>query len=64
MFVAKTRCAFVNFKDRTSAEHAAQAWASGLDVGGERVGVRWGRSRPGGAKEKAPQPTAVVAAPA
>lgn len=58
------RCAFVNFKDRSSAEYAAQAWASGLDVDGERVGVRWGRSRPGGAKGKAPESVPVVAAPA
>ncbi|KAI0320745.1 hypothetical protein OF83DRAFT_1052519 [Amylostereum chailletii] len=43
--VAKTRCAFVNFKDRPSAENAAQAWANGLDMEGERLGVRWGRSK-------------------
>jgi len=40
------RCAFVNFKDRASAELAALAWASGLDIEGERVSVQWGRSRP------------------
>lgn len=43
--VAKSRCAFVNFKDRASAELAAQAWAVGLDFDGERVGVKWGRGR-------------------
>lgn len=43
--VAKSRCAFVNFKDRPTAERAAQAWANGLDVDGERVVVKWGRSR-------------------
>ncbi|KAF8586530.1 pre-mRNA-splicing factor SLT11 [Ramaria rubella] len=64
VYVAKSRCAFVNFKDRESAEYAAQAWASGLDVEGERVGVRWGRSRPAGAKGKAPQVPAVVETPA
>jgi pre-mRNA-splicing factor RBM22/SLT11 len=41
-----SRCAFVNFKDRESAERAAEAWANGLDLDGERVDVRWGRSRP------------------
>ncbi|KAI0043991.1 pre-mRNA-splicing factor SLT11 [Auriscalpium vulgare] len=43
--VAKTRCAFVNFRDRAAAESAAQAWSGGLDLEGERLGVRWGRSR-------------------
>jgi len=43
--VAKSRCAFVNFKDRISAERAAEAWANGLDMDGERLGVRWGRSK-------------------
>jgi pre-mRNA-splicing factor RBM22/SLT11 len=41
------RCAFVNFKDRATAELAAEAWANGLDVDGERVGVKWGRSKAG-----------------
>lgn len=44
--VAKTRCAFANFKDRDSAEIAAAAWAKGLDIDGQRVSVKWGRSRP------------------
>jgi pre-mRNA-splicing factor RBM22/SLT11 len=44
--VEKTRCAFVNFKDRSVAETAAQAWANGLEVDGERIAVKWGRSRP------------------
>jgi pre-mRNA-splicing factor RBM22/SLT11 len=39
------RCAFVNFKDRATAERAAEAWANGLDVDGERVSIRWGRSK-------------------
>jgi len=43
--VAKTRCAFVNFKDRTSAERAAEVWALGLDINGQRAGVKWGRSK-------------------
>jgi len=43
--VAKSRCAFVNFKDRLSAERAAEAWANGLDLDGERLGIRWGRSK-------------------
>ena len=28
------------------AEIAAQAWANGLEIDGERVPVKWGRSRP------------------
>jgi len=43
--VAKSKCAFVNFTDRFAAETAAQAWANGLDMEGERVSVKWGRSR-------------------
>ncbi|KDQ61029.1 hypothetical protein JAAARDRAFT_173485 [Jaapia argillacea MUCL 33604] len=43
--VAKSKCAFINFKDRATAELAAQAWANGLDIDGERVGVKWGRSK-------------------
>src|SRR5882762_2956061 len=45
------RCAFVNFKDRVSAEQAAEAWANGLDMDGERLGVRWGRGKNGTATE-------------
>ncbi|EKM82520.1 hypothetical protein AGABI1DRAFT_111127 [Agaricus bisporus var. burnettii JB137-S8] len=44
--VAKTKCAFVNFKDRGSAEHAAQAWANGVEIDGQIASVKWGRSRP------------------
>jgi pre-mRNA-splicing factor RBM22/SLT11 len=43
--VVNFRCAFVNFKDRAAAERAAEAWANGLDMEGERLGVRWGRSK-------------------
>lgn len=43
--VAKSRCAFANFKDRDSAEIAAAAWAKGLEVDGQRVAVKWGRSK-------------------
>jgi len=46
-----TRCAFVNFKDRVSAERAAEAWAKGLDMDGQRVSVKWGRSKNGGASK-------------
>ncbi|KAI6045687.1 hypothetical protein EDC04DRAFT_3136999 [Pisolithus marmoratus] len=46
--VAKSRCAFINFKDRVSAERAAEAWAKGLDLDDHRVSVRWGRSKNGG----------------
>ena len=48
------RCAFVNFTTRLAAEQAAQAWANGLDVDGERAGVRWGKSK----KPAAPAPAA------
>jgi pre-mRNA-splicing factor RBM22/SLT11 len=41
------RCAFVNFKERSVAELAAQAWANGLEIDNERVGVKWGRSKTG-----------------
>ncbi|KAI6144810.1 hypothetical protein EDD17DRAFT_1781501 [Pisolithus thermaeus] len=51
--VAKTRCAFINFKDRVSAERAAEAWANGLDIDGQRVSARWGRSRKGVSKAPA-----------
>ncbi|KAL0581566.1 Pre-mRNA-splicing factor slt11 [Marasmius crinis-equi] len=44
--VEKSRCAFVNFKDRETAEQAAEAWANGLDIDGQRAAVKWGRSRP------------------
>ncbi|KAF9075173.1 pre-mRNA-splicing factor SLT11 [Rhodocollybia butyracea] len=43
--VAKSRCAFVNFKERDTSELAAQAWANGLEIDGERVTVKWGRSK-------------------
>lgn len=43
--VEKTRCAFVNFQDRPSAETAAEAWANGLEIDGQVVSVKWGRSR-------------------
>ncbi|KIY43582.1 hypothetical protein FISHEDRAFT_53633 [Fistulina hepatica ATCC 64428] len=56
--VAKSRCAFVNFKDRASAEHAAQAWANGLDFDDTTAQVKWGRSRPA----KGPAAEAVSAA--
>ncbi|KAJ7172354.1 pre-mRNA-splicing factor SLT11 [Mycena filopes] len=57
--VAKSRCAFVNFKLRATAETAAHAWANGLEVDGERITVKWGRGR---AKKVAePVPAAVAA---
>jgi len=43
--VTKTRCAFVNFKERAAAEIAAQAWANGLEIDGECVTIKWGRGR-------------------
>jgi pre-mRNA-splicing factor RBM22/SLT11 len=52
------RCAFVNFKDRVSAERAAEAWANGLDMDGERLDIRWGRSK----NPPAPTPSAIATA--
>lgn len=60
--VAKSRCAFVNFRDRPSAELAAQAWANGLDIEGERVSVRWGRSKNSAASSSKPPVAAPKAA--
>ncbi|OSX65340.1 hypothetical protein POSPLADRAFT_1044728 [Postia placenta MAD-698-R-SB12] len=60
--VAKSRCAFVNFKDRQSAELAAQAWANGLDMDGETVNVKWGRSKGSVAKSKPATAAATVIA--
>ncbi|KAJ7460838.1 hypothetical protein FB451DRAFT_1500022 [Mycena latifolia] len=51
--IAKSRCAFVNFKQRSIAETATQAWANGLEVDGERSAVKWGRGR---AKKVDPAP--------
>ena len=39
------RCAFVNFVDRESAELAAAAWSNGLEMDGQNIGVKWGRSK-------------------
>lgn len=54
----------MNFKDRASSETAAQAWASGLDIDGEVVAVRWGRGKTqaGGAKPPLPTPVATNSA--
>ncbi|CAL1705076.1 unnamed protein product [Somion occarium] len=54
--VAKSRCAFVNFKDRETAETAAHAWANGFEIGEETATVKWGRSK-GGSNGK-PKPVA------
>ncbi|KAG8738721.1 Pre-mRNA-splicing factor slt11 [Ceratobasidium sp. 414] len=43
--VEKSRCAFVNFRERKDAEQAAEAWANGVEVDGTKVNVKWGRSR-------------------
>jgi len=43
--VAKSQCAFVNFKQRSIAETAAHAWAHGIDIDGQRITVKWGRAR-------------------
>jgi pre-mRNA-splicing factor RBM22/SLT11 len=53
--VAKSRCAFVNFKTRDAAERAAEAWANGLDLNDTRVAIKWGRSKPAVAAATAAQ---------
>ena len=35
----------MNFKDRETAETAAEAWANGFEIDEEMVNVKWGRSR-------------------
>ncbi|QRW00761.1 pre-mRNA-splicing factor SLT11 [Ceratobasidium sp. AG-Ba] len=43
--VEKSRCAFINFRERQDAERAAEAWSNGVEVDGTKVNVKWGRSR-------------------
>jgi len=62
--VSKSRCAFVNFTDRSAAERAAEAWASGVDIDGTTVLVKWGRSRPTAAKPSTSTPSIAVEAAA
>lgn len=50
------RCAFVNFTDRESAETAVQAWASGVEIDGEVITVKWGRGKSAAAKTAQPLP--------
>lgn len=40
-------CAFINFADRATAERAAESLsaADGIEVGGKRAKVVWGRAR-------------------
>ncbi|KAF7363542.1 Pre-mRNA-splicing factor SLT11 [Mycena sanguinolenta] len=57
--VEKSRCAFVNFKLRATAETAAHAWANGLEVDGARITVKWGRGKKKVA-DPAPAPQAVA----
>lgn len=40
-------CAFVNFVDRATAEKAAEALsaADGIEIGGKRAKIAWGRAR-------------------
>lgn len=63
--VAKSRCAFINFVDRATAEAAAQAWANGIEIDGERISVKWGRSKPvkevGASASAGAGPSAVLA---
>ncbi|KAK7693720.1 hypothetical protein QCA50_003292 [Cerrena zonata] len=60
--VAKSRCAFVNFKDRASAETAAAAWSNGFEIDEQAATVKWGRSKGTSAKPKpTPSPSEVAA---
>ena len=45
-YISCHRCAFDNFKERDVAETAAQAWSNGLEIDGELIAVKWGRSKP------------------
>jgi len=45
VYVAKNRCAFVNFNDRATAEQAANTWALGVELEGSKANVRWGRGK-------------------
>ena len=54
------RCAFVNFTDRESAETAVQAWASGIDVDGELITIKWGRGKGISAAKTLPPTSAEV----
>ena len=56
------RCAFVNFKDRASAEVAAQAWANGFELDGSTANVKWGRSKATTKAKTATPPGAEVVA--
>ncbi|KAK0463991.1 uncharacterized protein EV420DRAFT_1521044, partial [Desarmillaria tabescens] len=41
----ETIVAFINFKERSIAERAVEAWANGLEIDGERIAIKWGRSK-------------------
>lgn len=45
--VPTSKCAFVNFSSRDSAETAAQRCSVKVVISGKEVRVGWGRSRPG-----------------
>lgn len=62
ILISLFRCAFVNFVDREAAELAAQAWANGLEMEGETLGVKWGRSKGASGKLQPASSTAEVAA--
>jgi len=50
--VPTSKCAFVNFANRSAAESAAERCAFKMDLNGTEVRVAWGRSRPGSSKAK------------
>jgi RNA recognition motif-containing protein len=44
--VPTSKCAFVNFSNRSAAESAAERCAFKMDLDGTEIRVAWGRSRP------------------
>ncbi|PVV04141.1 hypothetical protein BB560_001359 [Smittium megazygosporum] len=48
VLVEKSKCAFVNFKHRASAEAAADSSLGSCTINGHRVKLSWGRPRPKG----------------
>ena len=57
-----SRCAFVNFKDRASAETAAAAWSNGFEIDEQNANVKWGRSKGAASKPKSVPSTSEVEA--
>lgn len=43
--VSKQQCAFVQFTNRSSADHAAESSFNKLIINGRRLNIKWGRSQ-------------------